>query len=329
MLFAELCILLALVLLHVGVLELAASSSLIPIFGIALLALLVGSDLYRLYGGAGTRFCIAVFGLLIAGQLIETAIRLLSISRHGGRLPAQFTALVLLGAVATNLMRSVKAIFGLSWAPNVAVQLEELTVIAYTVAILGVAFGLFWTSTTMRASGFEHMANTDSLTRLFNRRIFLLWCEKEWVRSQKTGAFFSILMIDLDHFKSINDTFGHHAGDLALCAAVEKIQDAMRGIDVIGRWGGEEFAALLPGANLEAAHLVAERVRRNIEKVSLPPAPKVETSERHPTANLTACVGIATHLNALDTVHAMMQRADKALYVAKAGGRNRIAGEAV
>ncbi len=321
----DMSILIALVLLHVGVLELAASRSLFPTFGTALLAFQVGSDLYCVYGNAGNRFRITVFGLLIAGQLIDTAIHLLKISKHGGQLPSQFTAVILWGAVATNLVRSCMAIYGLSWGREVTHRVWDLTTIAYTVAVLGVAFGFFWTSITIRTSGLEHMAGTDPLTRLFNRRLFLTWCEKEWLRSQKTGAFFSILMIDLDHFKRINDTFGHHIGDLALCAAVEKIQDAMRGIDVIGRWGGEEFAALLPGANHQAACLVADRVRRNIQRVSLSPVSKVGTGGEK-RLSLTACVGIATHLNAEDTVQAMMRRADQALYTAKTNGRNRVDG---
>jgi diguanylate cyclase (GGDEF)-like protein len=324
-LLTDLFVLLAVVLLHVGVLEVAASPSLFPMFGVVLLTFQLGSEIFQIYEGTGSRSRVAVLGFLIAGQLGETAIHLFRIARHGGGLPARFTASILGGAATISLLQSFMTIFGVPFGQGTMNYTRDTTIIAYTVAMLGVAFGFFWTSTTVLASGLEYMAGTDPLTRLFNRRVFLIWCEKEQLRSKKTGIFFSILMIDLDHFKRINDTFGHHTGDLALCAAVEKIQDAMRGIDVIGRWGGEEFAALLPGANNQAAHLVAERVRRNIEKVSLPAAFRVEGSGPNST-NITASVGIATHLSAEDTVHAMMQRADKALFVAKANGRNRIAG---
>jgi diguanylate cyclase (GGDEF)-like protein len=128
-------------------------------------------------------------------------------------------------------------------------------------------------------------------------------------------------MVDLDHFKQINDCFGHQAGDLALCAVVEKMQDSVRGIDVLGRWGGEEFAVLLPGAAADAALLVAQRVRRNIERILLP-GTGIRNGERVQMISVTASVGIATFRGVDDNVHTMMERADMALYQAKAAGRN-------
>jgi diguanylate cyclase (GGDEF)-like protein len=174
----------------------------------------------------------------------------------------------------------------------------------------------------MLSSGLESLASTDPLTRIYNRRVFLLWCEKESGRSQKTGLPFSVLMIDLDHFKRINDEFGHDTGDRALCAVVEKIQDSVRGIDVIGRWGGEEFVALLPGAAEGSAFWVAQRVRANIEKMVLQATHVRRQGEVQ--IRLTASVGVATYKGPEDCIHDMLKRADTALYEAKTTGRNRV-----
>ena len=127
------------------------------------------------------------------------------------------------------------------------------TFASFVAVTLGLGFGVFWMSTTALTNGLEQMASTDPLTRTFNRRVFLRWCERERERNSEKGAPFSVLMIDFDHFKSINDTYGHHTGDEVLVSAVEHMQNAIRGIDVLGRWGGEEFAVLLPGATADAA----------------------------------------------------------------------------
>ena len=126
-------------------------------------------------------------------------------------------------------------------------------------------------------------------------------------------------MVDLDHFKRINDNFGHQVGDDVLCAAVEKMQDSVRGIDVLCRWGGEEFAVLLPNAPVEATLLVAERIRENIRKILLP-----EQAGGQVGLELTASIGTATYRDLDDGIAVMLQRADRALYAAKEAGRNRV-----
>ena len=123
-------------------------------------------------------------------------------------------------------------------------------------------------------------------------------------------------MMDVDHFKRVNDHYGHSGGDMALVAVVEAMQDSVRGIDVLGRWGGEEFTALLPGTNLESAHLVADRVRQNIEKLEL------QTNSG--PMRITVSIGVATVRDARDDVKGMLLRADKALYQAKKNGRNQV-----
>jgi diguanylate cyclase (GGDEF)-like protein len=128
-------------------------------------------------------------------------------------------------------------------------------------------------------------------------------------------------MVDLDHFKTVNDRFGHPVGDSALLAVVECMQNSVRGIDVLARWGGEEFAALLPNSSHEAAFIVAERMRNNIADIEL------AVPERLPGdpafLRLTASIGIATYQPS-DTIQTLLSRADRGLYLAKDSGRNRV-----
>jgi diguanylate cyclase (GGDEF)-like protein len=132
---------------------------------------------------------------------------------------------------------------------------------------------------------------------------------------------FSILMVDLDHFKSINDRFGHQVGDAAILAAVEAMQDSIRGSDILARWGGEEFTALLPNADCEAAHIVAERLRANVERVELPV--EVNGPNGRTIVTMTVSIGLAT-CETTDDIHTVMGRADQNLYLAKDSGRNRV-----
>jgi GGDEF domain-containing protein len=109
---------------------------------------------------------------------------------------------------------------GKDWA--IVREAEMITFVLYLAIALGIAFGFFWMSTTMLSVSLENIASIDPLTLIYNRRFFLKWCEKELVRSQRSGIPFSLLLIELDHFKLINDSFGHHSGDSVLCAVVEK-----------------------------------------------------------------------------------------------------------
>lgn len=321
---ADVLVLGSFVLLYVAALELSERSSLFPTFGVALIVLQAAVDLTLMYtptgfGPAGLRIVVA--GLLIAVVCGHTAFTLISVARRAIRTSALFTATLLLVFMFYNVGRSVAVGLGLVRHATAFYREETITFGLFVAVAMGIAFGFFWMTTAMLTTGLEQMASTDPLTRIYNRRVFLMWAEKELTRGQRTGTPFSVLMVDLDHFKQINDCFGHQAGDLALCAVVEKMQDSVRGIDVLGRWGGEEFAVLLPGAAGDAALLVAQRVRRNIERILLP-GTGVRNGERVQMISVTASVGIATYRGVDDNVHTMMERADMALYQAKAAGRN-------
>jgi diguanylate cyclase (GGDEF)-like protein len=322
--FADVLILGSFVLLHVAVLELSERTSVFPTFGVGLLVLQAAVDLTLMYtpagfGPEGSRIVMA--GLLIAIVCGHTAFTLIHIARRAIRTSALFTSALLLCFVFYNIIRVLAVGLGLLNRPAAFYMEETITFGLFVAVALGIAFGFFWMTTAMLTTGLEQMASTDPLTRIYNRRVFLMWAEKELTRGQRTGTPFSVLIVDLDHFKQINDCFGHQAGDQALCAVVEKMQDSVRGIDVLGRWGGEEFAVLLPGAAADAALLVAQRVRRNIERILLPGS-GIRNGERVQMISVTASVGVATYRGVDDNVHTMMERADMALYQAKAAGRN-------
>lgn len=158
------------------------------------------------------------------------------------------------------------------------------------------------------------LATTDSLTGIANRRRFLSKAPKEVTRSQRYGRDLSVLMLDVDHFKTINDRYGHAVGDQVLCRLVEVCNDELREHDVIGRLGGEEFAILLPETVLETARAVAERLRENIE------ATTVDGQSFH----FTVSFGVAQVKGSEETAEEVIRRADEALYRAKQKGRNRV-----
>jgi diguanylate cyclase (GGDEF)-like protein len=320
---ADVLILTAFVLLNVAFAELAEREAPVPTLGIGLLVLQAVADLWLIHFAYSTDFRSLVASLLIAVQVGQTTILLLRERRKAIRGPAWFSAILALSFMSFNILRSIAIGVGVFDRPYVANKEEIVTYVLYIAVALGMAFGFFWMTATILTSELEHMASTDPLTRVYNRRVFLEWCEKELKRAQRAGTPFSILMVDLDHFKKINDSFGHQAGDEVLCAVVEEIQDSVRGIDILGRWGGEEFAVLLPGATLAAACVVAQRIRSNIEKISLQSS-GLRQNSNDPRIRVTASIGLAAVRGNEDSIADVMQRADSALYRAKAEGRNRV-----
>ena len=163
----------------------------------------------------------------------------------------------------------------------------------------------------------EKRAQIDALTGLNNRRHFYELAEQEIVRTRRYGKPLALMMLDVDHFKPINDTYGHQAGDLVLQQLSDVCRQTMREIDIIGRLGGEEFAILLPEANGAQAQEAAERLREVI-------AATVVRLEQDVSISFTASIGVAALVAADHGVAAMLKRADEALYTAKNSGRNRV-----
>jgi two-component system cell cycle response regulator len=166
------------------------------------------------------------------------------------------------------------------------------------------------------------MALTDPLTGLFNRRYMETHVSALVQRSVARGKPLSVLILDIDYFKSINDTFGHDAGDDVLREFSDRLKASIRGIDLACRIGGEEFVVVMPDTDLGVATLVAERIRRRIAGEPFP----IERGAR--SVEVTISVGIATRLGPQDNASQMLKRADEALYRAKRDGRNRVAADA-
>lgn len=160
----------------------------------------------------------------------------------------------------------------------------------------------------------ERIASVDDLTGVLNRRAFMERAATEIARFRRTGRKFTAVMIDIDHFKSINDTFGHSAGDAVLKKFARIISDALRAVDVFGRVGGEEFCLILDSTENDDAMLVCERIRQQVaEHCRVEPV----------TWAITCSMGLATVAKQDVEFSALMQHADYALYKAKEAGRNR------
>lgn len=166
----------------------------------------------------------------------------------------------------------------------------------------------------------EHLleqTRTDTLTGLANYRSFSAALDHELERTQRSGQPTALIMIDIDHFKKVNDTLGHEVGNRALIHIANIIEQSVRKLDIACRYGGEEFAVILPDTGLHAARQVAERIRASIETSPL--------DVDHDTLRPTASLGIATYrLDHQPTAEALVEEADSFLYQAKQGGRNRV-----
>lgn len=163
----------------------------------------------------------------------------------------------------------------------------------------------------------EDLAMTDSLTGMANRQAFMERAKSEFYRARRYGHSLSTIMIDIDHFKSINDQYGHAAGDEVLRQVGHQSQTRLRDSDFIGRIGGEEFALLLPDTPHDSAYLVAERMREQLSKTTI-------FLDNETRLHVTASFGVATMNNDDADIHTVMQRADTAMYEAKHGGRNQV-----
>jgi two-component system cell cycle response regulator len=163
----------------------------------------------------------------------------------------------------------------------------------------------------------QRLANLDVLTGCFNRRHFMERAEQEVKRAMRYTRPLSFLMMDIDHFKDFNDKYGHQIGDRLLCHLVELCLRILRNIDILGRYGGEEFVVLMPETAIDGAKQASERLRNEIENM------KINTPEGN--LSITVSMGLACLERGFDesnTLDSLIKSADKALYAAKANGRN-------
>lgn len=164
---------------------------------------------------------------------------------------------------------------------------------------------------------YREMSSTDGLTRLTNRRSFIDRSNAEFSKLQRMPGKLACIMIDLDYFKQVNDTHGHLAGDAVLVRVAEILADNARDYDEVGRYGGEEFAVLLPNTSKEDAAMIAERIRSAIEK------DKIDIGELE--LQITASLGVASYpAEGINNINDLLKRADEALYEAKESSRNAV-----
>lgn len=205
------------------------------------------------------------------------------------------------------------------WNRHVAINVQQsldyrlLSKIALA-AILILGVFTYWNRKLQRLNReLERLSITDRLTGLYNRMRLDECFDREIRRCQRHPQAFSIILLDIDHFKLINDTYGHQAGDQVLIAVAGNLRANIRQTDIIGRWGGEEFMILCPGTDLDGVMTLAENLRQHLAATPMPPARQV-----------TASFGVASYC-AGDQPQDMVSRADRALYAAKHAGRNRVA----
>jgi diguanylate cyclase (GGDEF)-like protein len=165
----------------------------------------------------------------------------------------------------------------------------------------------------------ERLSNTDVLTGLYNRRYFDEAFDREWKRSGRNNSLLSVILLDIDHFKIINDTFGHQVGDEYLKKTAATLTSVFkRDYDIVARYGGEEFIVLLPGSNADHAYELAETVKHRIESMTI--------EHRGKKVGTTISAGIMCCVADFHTIYdSIISCADQALYEAKQGGKNRVA----
>ena len=197
---------------------------------------------------------------------------------------------------------------------GIGIVLEALTlafIISYRIKVLE--------DIRSKQDELKRQASTDPLTRLFNRRYFMAEGEYVLEQARTSGEPLSVIAIDIDHFKAVNDTHGHNVGDLVLVEVASVFRQFSRDRDLVARFGGEEFVILLPGADLAEAFGCAERIRNAVEAMIIDGGDGL-------VVQVTVSVGVAEVNPLLESVEGAVKRADRSLYEAKAGGRNRVCG---
>lgn len=189
---------------------------------------------------------------------------------------------------------------------------EQITILTAIAGQLGMAI-----KNARLFQGVEELSITDGLTGLYLLRYFKQRLKEEFYRAERTNGQLSLMILDIDHFKRFNDTYGHPAGDTILATVAERILSNARKVDLTARYGGDEFVILLPDTSADEALLLAERLHHAVsdEPLLLP-----DKSAIH----LTASIGVATYPTHAATIDELIKRADEALYWIKSHGRNRI-----
>ena len=168
----------------------------------------------------------------------------------------------------------------------------------------------------------HHASRHDPLTDLPNRRFISARLKELVSLARRKGAGFALILLDMDHFKAINDNYGHETGDKVLCRVAETLEETLRGCDTAGRWGGEEFLVILPETTTEQALEVAHRLKDRVRRIRLP-EPCVSHKSGSQTLSLSASLGVSAYRPG-ESYDETLRRTDDAMYQSKAKGRNRV-----
>ncbi len=204
-------------------------------------------------------------------------------------------------------------------APLSPVVLEQMMVANMVVTIVcatGILLCFLWMTAERLQRDLEIQARLDGLTGLLNRRALEEEFAREAERSDRNKEALSLVLLDLDHFKFVNDLYGHYAGDLLLCDVARILQQTLRRMDLVARIGGEEFVALLPQTEKSEADTIAERLRQEIQLS--------QVALGRSQLSVTASIGVAVWHGDGDNWQSLLQRADAGMYLAKNAGRNRV-----
>ncbi|MFU8831810.1 MAG: diguanylate cyclase [Wenzhouxiangella sp.] len=229
---------------------------------------------------------------------------------------ARLTAIVFLGSAGGLLLRLLDTVVhpGISAAESLA---QQAALVVFAVMPITTSFGFLLLHAGRANARLRILAATDPLTGALNRRAFESFSDNIFASCQRLDRPVCALMLDIDHFKRVNDIHGHDVGDRALIAFHDCLVQCLRQEDVVARMGGEEFAVLLPGADEPGGVLVAERIRSSLRSI-------VDQGQLD-GLDMTVSIGVAQYHFPGDNLADMLKRADKALYMAKRSGRDRVA----
>ena len=253
---------------------------------------------------------LSILLLLTIPVLITAAVL---VWQHGGRRGGLF-----LGAWIPALLLVIVRVLQLRMQWPLPLWLEFGLPAALAYANLVLAFVLAGQTLSFRYERdvAHRLAERDPLTGVLNRRAILARLRSEFAKARQTSEPLSLLFLDLDHFKNVNDSYGHRAGDQCLRSVIDPIAGELRQGDALGRYGGEEFLILLPGAGAADAEVVAERIRRRVQEM-----PMLISGTR---IGLTVSLGVAAVDGEVTLADDLIERADAALYRSKSGGRNQV-----
>ncbi|TGN39838.1 GGDEF domain-containing protein [Marinobacter confluentis] len=288
------------------------------------------------YWALGRKLNVLAVGLIWAEVILHAAIGISMIGWDAGFhyylmlfIPALFVSMPLKHSVPafTVLWGYYVGLYLMTWFFEPLQPIASEALLALNLFNLTVVFSMFaylsffyLRNVSSAHRKLQQMATTDPLTRLFNRRHMTYLAKKELARFERSGHPVSFIVLDIDHFKTINDQYGHEAGDFVLQEVARVIQEQLRAQDLVARWGGEEFLAILPDTTIDEASVGAERIRKGL-------LGNQWTTPGGDVLELTVSAGVSEY-RPDDDLNAAINRADRALYRGKEGGRNRVELEA-